>query len=218
MATISLDRETGRRRILFIAQDGTRKAVRLGKVNQKQAETIRLHVEDLLACKLSGTSPKGATSEWVAGLPDAMRQRLGRSGLITPVARASVSSLTAWVRGYIDGRAADSKPNTRMNYEQDFKSVAAHFGDKLLGEITSDDADAFRAFLKAKGLGEATIRRRCKRVKQFFKAALKRKMIAENPFADMACSDYANSDRQRFVTRDEIQAVLDACARTPNGA
>ena len=107
-------------------------------------------------------------------------------------------------------RSSCAKPNTLLNYQADHRSVAKAFGDKPLDATTSDDADAFRSHLKAKGLGEATDRRRCKRVRQFFKAAIKSKLIAENPFADIACSDFANSDRQRFVNREETQAVLDA--------
>ena len=204
--------KNGVRVIQIVGVDGVRKYVRLGKITKKQAETVELFIEDLAACKRSGTSPKSATSEWVADLHDAMRHRLERAGLIRAQARVAVPSLKSWVRGYIDRRAANSKPNTLLNYEADYRSMAEYFCDKRLDEITPDDAEAFRSHLKAeKKLGEATIRRRCKRLRQFFKAAIRSKLIAENPFADIVCSDFANSERQRFVNREEIQAVLDAC-------
>ena len=48
MASISPD-ANGNRRILFMAGDGTRKAIRLGAIPIKQAEAIKLKVEAILA-------------------------------------------------------------------------------------------------------------------------------------------------------------------------
>ena len=64
---------------------------------------------------------------------------------------------------------------------------------------------------KAAGLGEGTIRRRCKRVRQFFAAACKAERIDKNPFAGLKCGTYADSTRFYFVSNVEAQAVLKAC-------
>ena len=48
MASISKD-PNGRKRILFVAPDGTRKTIRLGKYTVKEAQNVQLHVERLLA-------------------------------------------------------------------------------------------------------------------------------------------------------------------------
>src|SRR4029078_9439228 len=62
------------------------------------------------------------------------------------------------------------------------------------------------------GLGENTTRRRCGVAKQFFRAAMRRRPIAENPFGDMkGLSVLANRSRDYFVSRDEAHKVLDAC-------
>jgi hypothetical protein len=47
MATIGSD-PNGRKRILFVAGDGTRKTIRLGKASMRQAETFKVKVEDLV--------------------------------------------------------------------------------------------------------------------------------------------------------------------------
>lgn len=201
--------KSGRWVVQFCSRDDVRKTVHLGGANQRQADTARLCIEDME--KWGESNAKEATRAWLAGLPDDFWSRLERVGLVGPRPGRESISLAAFIRGYIDLRAADAKPNTLSNYEADYSSVSKYFGNKLLGEITPDDAEAFRSYLKAKPLSEATVRRRCKRVKQFFKAAIKRKLVVENPFADIVCSDYANSDRQRFVSRDEIEAVFDAC-------
>ncbi len=209
-----INMKNGARVIQVVGTDGLRKYIRLGKVNKKQAETIKLHIEDLAACKWSGSSPKNATLEWVADIHDAMCRRLERAQLVKPRLRVVLPSLKSWIRAYIDRRTADVKPNTLLNFEAAYRSASEFFKDKTLDAITSEDAQEFRSFLKEKGLGEATIRRCCKRIRQFFKAAIKQKLIADNPFVDVVCSDFANPERQRFVSREEIQAVLDACPDT----
>jgi len=64
-----INQNNGVRMIQFIGIGGLRKYLRLGKITKKQAETVKLFVEELVACKMSGYSPKSATSEWVAACP-----------------------------------------------------------------------------------------------------------------------------------------------------
>ena len=144
----------------------------MGKVNKKQAESAKLYIEDLLACKVTGTAPQGKTAEWIACLTGTIRKRLERTGLIEPQERQDCPKLGQWLEKYINSRT-DVKPNTRRNLKQAEKSLKGFFADsKRLDDITAGDAEEFRIYLKSKGLGEGTVRRRCKRAKQFFNAAV----------------------------------------------
>ena len=53
MASVVND-PNGRRRILFVAPDESRKTIRLGKIDRKSAESICRHVEALLAAHITG--------------------------------------------------------------------------------------------------------------------------------------------------------------------
>jgi hypothetical protein len=44
----------GRSRIVFVAGDGSRLAIRLGKIDRKSADRICRHIDALLAAKISG--------------------------------------------------------------------------------------------------------------------------------------------------------------------
>ena len=210
MASISRDKTTGRRTIQFMDGD-KRKSIRLGKVTAKQAESAKRFVEDLVGCKATGSPPKATTAEWIATVPGTIRSRLERVGLIERQERQECPTLADWVRIYIAGRS-DVKPNTRRNLAQAEKSLIGFFGRaKQLGEITPGDAEDLRIHMKAEGLAEGTIRRRCKRARQFFTAAIKKELLAENPFADIKCGNYSNAERFYFVSREEAEAALDAC-------
>ncbi len=210
MASISHEKKTGRRTVQFVGGDGKRRSVRLGKVSKRQAEAAKLRIEDLVACKKTGTAPKGTTAEWLASVPDVIRRRLERVGLVGPQERRDCPTVAAWIRQYVESRT-DVKTRTRTNMEQAEKDAVKFFGGKRLDAVTAGDAEDFRIYLKERGLAEGTLRRRCKRVKQFFISAAKRKIIAENPFADIKCGDYANPTRYYFVSPEEAQTVLEAC-------
>jgi hypothetical protein len=85
------------RTIQFVGADGKRRSIRLGKVNKKQAESAKLHIEELIACKTTCTAPKPTTTEWIIGLPDTIRRRLEHAGLIEPQERRECPTLAEWL-------------------------------------------------------------------------------------------------------------------------
>lgn len=212
MASVICDKATGRRTIQFVARDGKRPKIGLGRATAKEAETAKLFVEDLLTCLRIGKSPKSATAEWIASAPDTMRRRLEKTGLIVQRERAEVPTLGDWLERYIAGRT-DAKFRTHLNFEAARKALLAFFGtDRRLNEITIGDCKDFRVWLSTtRNLAEGTLRRLCKRCKQFLAAAVDHGLIAKNPFTGMKqLGEYAE-DRFYFVTRAEAEAVLDAC-------
>jgi integrase len=212
MASISYDKKTGRRTIQFVARNGRWKSVRLGKLNNRQAETAKRFIEDLVACSVSGSSSKGTTAEWIADLPDNIRKRIERVGLISPRQHAECPTLAEWVQTYIDGRK-DVKEATYTVYGHTQRNLSTYFGNsKRIDEITPGDGDAFRIFLKSdEGLSENTVRRRMGIAKQFFIAAVRKRIITSNPFDGQVTLMQENRKRSYFVSREEAQAVLDAC-------
>ncbi len=82
MASISNDKN-GLKRIQFVAGDGSRKAIRLGKVSKRDAETVRIKVEALLSAKLSGASGVDReVSAWLAKLDVKLKEKLRIAGLL----------------------------------------------------------------------------------------------------------------------------------------
>lgn len=205
MASIVRD-PNGRKRVLFVDQDGSRKTIRLGKCSQKQAETFKVKVEALIIGRFSTVEPE--TARWVADLPDDMHAKLTAVGLVQP--RASMR-LAEFVDAYIAERA-DAKPNTLIVLRQSRQKLIAFFGpDKLLREITEADAESWRLYLVRLGLAEATIRKCCGNAKQFFRAAVKRRLVPADPFNELESSAKANKKREYFVSRQDAQKVIEAC-------
>src|SRR5688572_22399019 len=77
MASLSKDRgKRGiTRRVLFRAADGSRKAIHLGDVTAKSANTILAHVDLLERCLIDGSAPPTATVLWLESIGDALRAK-----------------------------------------------------------------------------------------------------------------------------------------------
>jgi hypothetical protein len=98
----------GRRRILFVAPDASRKTIRLGKCDRKSAEGIARHVEALLAAKIGGQPVPRETAVWLAGIGTTLKEKLAAVGLVEAPKRAALGE---FLRSYILSRP-DVKPTT----------------------------------------------------------------------------------------------------------
>ncbi len=199
----------GRRAIQFTAADGKRKTLRLGKISRKAAEGVRTRVEDLVSASITRYSVSEETSHWLAGLDAKMSDKLAAVGLIP---KRDVATLAAFVDKYIEGRN-DVKPGTVTVLGHTRRCLVEFFGaDKPLRDITPGEADDWYQWLLAdQGLAENTARRRCGIAKQFCNAAVRRKLLTINPFADLSAGCRSNPSRYYFVTREETEAVIEAC-------
>lgn len=210
MASITTQ-ANGSRAIQFVGRDGKRKTIRLGKVPMRSAETIKLRVEHLIAATLGGGAIDPETARWLTTLDKRLADKFAKAGLI---ARREAALLEPYLVSYVAMRS-DVKPRTRNNFEQAKGWLVDYFGaNRRLSEITTGDADEFRLWLLGK-VGDNTARRHCGRAKQFFRAAVRKRLIDANPFADMkGCCVKANKARDYFVTLEEANQVLDACPNT----
>src|SRR5262249_45750323 len=109
MAGISHDKETGRRTIQFVGQDGKRRSIRLGRVSSKVAEEVRRRVEYLYAARTNGTAPDPDTVRWLASIGDELHSRLAAVGLVDERQAATKHQLKPFIDAYIAGRT-DAKP------------------------------------------------------------------------------------------------------------
>lgn len=208
MASISTDSK-GNRCVQFVAADGKRRSVRLGKVSMRQAETIRLRIEALNSAIITGQAPDGDTSAWLASRGDDLHAKLSAVGLATP--RQS-GRLGAFLTDFIDKQQrAGAKPNTVKNLIVVSRRMTEHFGDDCdLRSITEGDADGFLQWMQEKQYAQATIGRCVKRARQFFKAALRGKLVVNNPFAEVKAASNPDKSRQAFISLDTIARVIDA--------
>jgi len=206
MASI-VKRPHGHRWIQFVDGEGKRQTVRLGKLSAKAAATVCGHIEDLLVAKLSSTSIDRDVAAWLAAIEGTLQNKLAAVGLCEPRESAV---LGPFIKGYIQGRT-DVKPATKEVWRQGDTGLVEFFGtDKPMRDVTPGDADGYKLHLIGKQLAPMTVRKRLQFATMIFRAALRRRLIAESPFADVSIKA-SMPNRERFITHEEIARILDAC-------
>src|SRR5262245_3640805 len=157
MASIAND-PNGRRRILFVAPDESRKTIRLGKCDRKGAEAIARHIEALLAAKIGGQPVPRDTAVWLAGIGTALKEKLARVALVDAPSRLTLGDyLASWLA---DKSAAGFKPTSLRAWGQTAGNLTRMFGEKVLVALTHADGELFRADMQGRGLRPATIHKR----------------------------------------------------------
>lgn len=207
MASISTDKN-GRRTIQFVGADGKRRTVRLGAVPMKLATAVKLKIEHLLAFTANGMSLDAEMIQWLGTISDELAERLAAVGLI-PARKGR--QLRDYLDSYIAGRSNDgaTKGTTRITIQQVANDLVAVFGaDADMRNIGPEDADGFKRWYQDRKLAQATIYRRLKMAKMLFGHAVKLKIIAENPFADIKAKNAVPAERQVYIPAEDIMKVI----------
>jgi integrase len=205
----SITRESnGRKTIQFISADGKRRSFRLGKCPMRSAETVRVRVEAIVSALKNGVPVDDETATWLGKRDAVMHDKLAAVGLAEP---RIAFTLKAFLDHYDSIRHV--KPATHVVWGHTRRNLVDYFGeDKPLTAITEADAEQWREHLAVvEKLSEATIRKRCKFARQFFTFAVKKRLLPTNPFAGLKAGNLANRVRDRFISREDAQAVIDAC-------
>jgi integrase len=188
-----------------------RPKIALGKTSKREANTARVHVEQILTSKKTGEPIPPATSQWVAGIPDAQRRRLEHLELIGPTIKREEWSIDQWAEEYIRNRTdlSESGRNvlkyTRQNLAEFFEPGT------LLNAVTAYDAQQFQRHLLDK-YEEATSHRRMRAAREIFDRAVDAELIKRNVFSKVKLiGSEDNPDRQEYVPRDVVATVIAEC-------
>jgi integrase len=207
MASVTND-AAGRKRVQFVAGDGARKAIRLGKVSIKQANAFKVKLENLIGAGITGNIDD-ETSRWVAAMDDRMHARLAAVGL-AKARTGGRDALGPFIDGYLIQRN-DLKPGTIIVMKQARRWLVKFLGEtKPLAEVTPGDADAYRAHLQGAKRAKATVAKWCYYARHFFRVAHRRQLIAANPFEHIRGSVRGNPARRVFVPAEDVRKVIDA--------
>ena len=166
MASISRD-PTGNRAVQFVAADGKRRTIRLGKVNRRLAEKIKIKVEALAAAVKSALPVDNDTAGWLAKIGDDLHDKLVAVGLMQ-ARGTSCPTLGDFLDGYKVDRK-DVGEGTQTNYGIIGKRLFAFFGkDRRLNDIAPGEVDRFADHLRGE-YEQATAAKTIKMARQFFR-------------------------------------------------
>ncbi len=213
----SLRKKVGKRsttwEVLCYTPQSKRQIIRLGRVNERIAQTAKVRIEALLAAKIAGHSVDPETAAWLARLGDVIHQRIARAGLTEPREATTQQDSTPMrladhIERYIQSRSK-LKPHTIRNYKATKRLLIEHFGkDHPIRSINTGHAKDYREWLVGK-YAPATVAREIKRARQFFEYAKDCGVIETNPFAKVKAGSQKNTRRKTFIGHDVVERVLE---------
>jgi integrase len=205
--------EPNGRKLIQINELPGRPKVRLGKVSDKVAQSVRVKIEALLAAKASGQPLDREAAAWLGNIDRKLHGRLVALGLAAARDEASAVTVSQVLERYIKGRSK-IKPNTLRNYQTTKRLLEEHFGsDRLVCSVHAGHARDYREWLVSK-YAPATVAREIKRARQFWEYAKDSRHTSENPFARIKAGSQKNSSRKQFVPQDTAEVVIGACPDT----
>lgn len=174
----------------------------------------KYRVEQMLEALQFNRPMEADLVQWVTDLEPRMANKLARAGLIPNFEPKPAATLGPFLADFT-ARRIDVKPATKEVWSQVVRNLLEHFGaDRDLAEVTEADAGDFKMFLVGQKLAPTTVHKRLQFARMFFRAAKKRKLIADNPFAEVTAKAVLRQDRQRFITREEADRLLAVCNPT----
>lgn len=216
MASISNDKN-GTKRLQYTDVDGERKAIRLGKVSKKDAHAVQLRVEELLSCKICGTSPDRTTLQWVASISTALRTKLANHNLIDVgnlPTKVKKVGMREFLDTYVEKRAAGKKPATAVVWSQVINSLIEHLPKGIaVQDVTAGHAIDWLDKLREEKYAATTIHKRISFARQFFGYAVSHKLIKDNPFHEISMSRPKTKSNVE-VPREVVTKILAVCDTT----
>ena len=211
----------GQRYVQVDGADSRKRTIGLGSIGKRPAEQVLHRIEDLAAAVRTGTTPDPATRAWLASLDGKLRRRLVALGLAEPGAvQAELGTLGPFLTVCLERQRSGVKPQTMRRLEQGRDSLLDYFGaDRPVHAITEADAEDYQRWLRheaphrrregVNGFAEATVGKRCKDARQWFRYALRQRLIQVNPFDAVTCASPA-TEHHAYIGPADAAAVMDA--------
>jgi integrase len=176
-------------------------------MSKKSADAILVRVRQLVDLRAANLAPDPALSVWLSKISQDLANKLADAGLIP---KRQSATLDKFIQEYIDSRV-DIRPNSKRIFNSARISLNEYFTpDKMIRDITVADAHEWKKSLQVSGLAEATISKRIKLAKQFFRVAQERGLVTINPFLTLKSGSERNDSRLEFIDRDRIKKLIDA--------
>lgn len=184
------------RQVLQFTEHGKRRTVTLGTISRTEAEQVRLNLSRIEACHAAGIQPDPALTQWTATTTGRLRDALVAAGF---------AAQTLTIREYLArSRSTGNKLRRRLA-----QLLERRLGQVPLQQLTLEHATTIAAELTGNG---NTLSGKITTLRAIFRPAAEQGLIQSNPFAQIPTPKADNTQRKRFVTREEVQRIIDSTA------
>lgn len=187
----------------------TQKTLSLGsKYTRKQIDRIRLTVEELTDAIETGGKVGKATAGFIADMTEDLKARFISAGLLEESASVTLEEL---FKRFLEA-PSERKESTERTYITVKKRFFAFFApDMRPDELTKQDGEAWKQWLKSREYSTASIAGCFQRVAAVFNWGVDNGLIEANPFKGIKRGSMVNPNRLFYVPMDWYEKLLEAC-------
>lgn len=189
---------------------GVRRKVWLGPISATAAKEICRHLDALILAYDTQTAAPAATMRWAAAISPRLRGQLSRWGLLEQSTAAAQlpRDLAGYTKAHLDSRS-DWKPRTLSRMENVRRHLIAQLGGATsINSVTPGDADRFARWARANFPSRSHSGKIIGDARQFFKAAIRDRLISDNPFAEIDSRQQHNPERAAYVPPETAAALI----------
>ena len=210
MATIkTIERKSGTSYQIRFYLWKTQRTLSLGsKYTRKQAERIKAAVEEIADAIETGGKVGKATAGFIADMTEDLKARFISAGLLEESETVTLAEL---FKRFLES-PSDRKESTERTYITVKKRFFSFFApDMKPDELTKQDGEAWKKWLKSREYATASIAGCFQRVAAVFNWGIDRGLIESNPFKGIKRGSFENPHRLFYVPMDWYKKLLDAC-------
>lgn len=211
MASVkTIKRKTGVAFQVAFTLHGRRRWLSLGsRYSRGDAHEIARNVEAIVSAIISGREVDRRVEAWLSLLPEDLKRRLERVGLVE---RRLEPTLEELVAAYFENESKVLKLGTIKAKKGVFKKVFNFLDPTIVASsVTKRDAVNFESRLADAGVCEATRGGIIRDLRRLYNWAINAEILSENPFNAAKRGSLANKSRETFISRDAYNRLLEAC-------
>lgn len=197
-------RDRGVYQRLLVVVEGVKKRISLGYDHDERT----LNKLEFLAGKLESLHQVGERPDasLTKGLSVELLSKFAEVGLI----QEPPPKLAAFWAAYVENKIGLVGEHTAYKLGNTAKLLLAHFGDVRLADVTAADASGYAEARKKSGKADATVKAEINQARQFFKQAINRRYLTENPFAEVKVIAEVDESRKQVIDAGVLESVIDA--------
>ena len=186
-----------------------RKTLSLGsKYTRKQVDRIKSAVQEIADAIETGGKAGKSTAGFIADMTDDLKARFIECGLLEESESVTLEEL---FDRYL-AAPSERKESTERTYITVQKRFFAFFApDMRPDELTKQDGEAWKQWLKSREYATASIAGCFQRVNTVFNWGIENELIEANPFKGIKRGSFVNKNRLFYVPMDWYEKLLDAC-------
>jgi integrase len=198
--------------------NGKKQSIALGRQSKRNADKFVTLLDEILEHHAMDATLPPTLIKQVQKLDDKIAVQLIELNLVS---FSLAGTIEDFGKDFVDTHSKSLSSDAGRKLKNELTRLTGFFTGRQLSSITELDAQNYRQHLELKGnqrtegegLSPAQVNRSCGYASQIFQAAIKARLITENPFEEVEKGNLTNKEKFYFVSNQEFEQLIECVPR-----